>query len=110
MKIKYIGINCVDEDTVIVFINANTIKINGNYYQLSGCFVSSDLMGYDFTEVQKLSGGYIQAISWEDNEYSVTVSRKYTQNNAAWCDLGMVDVSSQYTNEDVIDAVLIQGV
>ena len=35
--------------------------------------------------------------------------RKYTQNNASWCDLGYVDVSSQYTNETVTNAITIEG-
>jgi hypothetical protein len=109
MIVNQIPINNVTEDTEIVFVNATTIKIQDVYYSLSGAFTPNDTRFYDFTEVQKLSNGYIQSVTWDGTNYSVSILRKYTKNNSAWRDLGYVDVSNQYTNETVVDPVAIDG-
>ena len=102
MIVNQIPLNNVSEDTVVTFVNATTIKVNGVYYLFSGT-------NFENINVQKLSNGYIQSITWDGTNYSVAVLRKYTQNNASWCDLGYVDVSSQYTNETVTNAITIEG-
>ena len=103
MIVNQIPLNNVVEDTILSFVNANTLKVQGAYYVISGTV-------FDNQTVQKLSSGYIQSISWDGTNYSVAVLRKYTQNNASWCDLGYVDVSSQYTNETVINPIMIEGI
>jgi len=99
MKLKYIGINNVTEDTEIVLVNATTLKINGVYKQI------------DSTSVQfpTITDDYIQSITFDGTDYNVTVLRKYTQNNSSWYNLGMVDMSSTYTNETVTNPVTITG-
>ncbi len=98
MKLKYIGINNVTEDTEIVLVNATTLKINGVYKQI------------DSTSVQfpTITDDYIQSITFDGTDYNVEVLRKYTQNNSAWCNLGMIEVTS-YTNETVTNPVTITG-
>jgi len=102
MIVNQIPLNNVIEDTVLAFVNANTIKVQGVYYVISGTT-------FDNQTVQKLSNNYVQSISWDGTNYSVAVLRKYTQNNAAWCDLGYVDVSGQYTNETVTNPAALTG-
>jgi hypothetical protein len=110
MKAWQIPINNVDEDTEVVFVNSTTLKIQGVYYSLSGEFKTTNDTGiYDFTNVRKLSDGYIQSITWDGTNYSVSVLRKYTKNNADWCDLGYIDVSGRYTNEVIINPTLIDS-
>jgi hypothetical protein len=110
MIVNLIPCNCVDEDTEIVFVNATTVKIQGVYYALSGEFKpTTDTGVYDFTNVQKLSNGYIQSVSWDGTNYTVSILRKYTKNNASWRDLGATDVSGRYTDEPVVDPVEIKG-
>ena len=102
MIVNQIPLNNVIEDTILSFVNANTLKVQGTYYVINGTI-------FDNQTVQKLSNGYIQSITWDGTNYSVAVLIKYTQNNASWCDLGYVDVSNQYTNEAVTNAITIEG-
>lgn len=109
MRVNQIPLNNVVEDTQIVFVNATTLKINDVYYIISGSFIPNTVGYYDFMAMQKLTNGYIQSITYDGTNYSLAVLHKYTQNNASWCDLGYVDVSSQYTNETVTNPIAIDG-
>jgi hypothetical protein len=110
MIVNQVPINNITEDTEIVFVNATTIKIQGIYYVLSGEFkVPDGSMFYDFTTVQRLSNGYIRSITRGGTNYSVSILRRYTKNNAAWRDLGFVDVSAEYTNDPIVNPIEIKG-
>jgi hypothetical protein len=102
MKLKYIPLNCIDEDSEILAVNASTIKINGTFYVFQGTI-------FDNLSVQKTSNNYIQSVTFDGSIYSISVLRKYTKNNSEWCDLSYVDMSDKYTNETVANAIIIQG-
>jgi hypothetical protein len=99
MRINYIAINSVNEDTVIVPVNATTIKINGVYKQIDSNSV----------QFPSIEDDYVQSVVWDGTNYNIEVIRKYTQNNSSWVNKGFIDVSSEYTNEAVTNPVIITG-
>jgi hypothetical protein len=96
MKIKYIGINTISEDTSIIPVDETHISIdNGiDYFDKS-------IVKYDSTSK-------VQEAFWKDSELYLTIPRNFTHDNTLWDD-GQYHDAVYNSSIDISKSVAMTG-